>query len=876
MHPFLSALLLAVATARLGAEGAESTGAAALDHFEKHVRPVLVEHCYPCHSGEIDKPKAGLRLDGREFILRGGESGPAALPGDPENSLLIRAIRYTDKDLQMPPKKGRLAEAKIQALVAWVQQGLAWPTETNAIPSAKRPLTVSTEDRQYWAFQGVHRPPLPSVHQGDWVRNPIDAFVLNKLEAKGIAPNPAATRRELIRRVYFDLLGVPPTPEEVAAFEADPSSDAYSKLVERALARPQYGERWGRHWLDVARFAQSNGYERDGEKPLAWRYRDYVIRSLNDDKPYDRFIVEQLAGDELPDATAESVTATAFQRLGVWDDEPDDKTMADYDELDDIISTTSTAFLGLTLGCARCHDHKFDPIPQTDYYQFLAFFRDVRPNDNARYALDSPNYLPLAPPAKVKEWTEERRLRIQTLESQIACAREGPGKRSLESELEQARARNWPGEWTLGVRERTENRLATHVLIRGNPSMPGPEVNPGFLSVLGGGHPQLRPPAPGAVSTGRRLALAHWIASRDNPLTARVAVNRIWQHHFGQGIVRTASDFGHAGMAPTHPELLDWLAAEFVDGGWSMKHLHRVILESQTYQMSSRNENALAQNADPDDTLLWRQRLRRLEAESVWDSVLSVTGELNPEMGGRGFFPHLNGEVLAGESRPGMDWELSSAAERARRSVYVYVRRTMLAPLLEAFDYNTTSSPLPERPVTTVAPQALMLLNSDWAHARARAFAARLRLQCEPGAEARIGRAYELAFGRGPAPEELRASQAFLAPGASVRGDPNASDLFSGRSKRALRRLSETIATGGHVSRPEARLEILPRTMVGCLRRHSRHGSDPGALRPLGANAVCGRRAHGRSDAAHRLRVRVDSAPLQSAGGGTARLRNPI
>ena len=323
--------------------------------------------------------------------------------------------------------------------------------------------------------------------------------------------------------------------------------------MDHVLARPEYGERWARHWLDVARYAQSNGYERDGEKPLAWRYRDYVIRAFNEDKPYDRFIMEQIAGDELPDASAESVAATGFQHLGVWDDEPDDAQMAEYDGLDDIVSTTSTAFLGLTLGCARCHDHKFDPISQADYYSFLAFFRSVRPNENARFDFDSANYLPLAPPCEAQAWAWRHDVKAQELESAAACAIEGPDKAAILASLKAHRDEKPPFEWALGVRESGSSPAATHILVRGNPHSPGPEVQPGFLSVLGGEKPELPPPCSAAGSSGRRRVLAQWIASRQNPLTARVAVNRIWHNHFGQGLVKTTGDFGPSGRCADAP-----------------------------------------------------------------------------------------------------------------------------------------------------------------------------------------------------------------------------------------------------------------------------------------------------------------------------------
>ncbi|MFO1501877.1 MAG: DUF1549 domain-containing protein [Verrucomicrobiota bacterium] len=758
----ISLLLLMLA---LNPPAADAPGAPSqhdLDFFEKRVRPVLAEHCYACHSAESDKLKAGLRLDSREALLSGGDSGPAAVPGDPEHSLMIKAVRHLDKDLQMPPRKGKLPEDRIEDLARWVQIGLPWPAESQSRSgSAKRTFAITESDRAYWAFQPVRKPALPAVQNKAWIENGIDAFVLAQLEAKGLTPNPPATRRELARRVYFDLLGLPPRPEELAAFIHDPSPDAYERLVDSVLARPEYGERWARHWLDVVRYAQSNGYERDSEKPLAWRYRDYVIRALNEDKPYSRFIQEQIAGDELADATADSVVATGFQRLGVWDDEPDDPKMAEFDALDDIISTTGAAFLGLTLGCARCHDHKFDPISQSDYYSFLAFFRQVRPNEAARFDPESANYLPLAVPEQARSVQREKAFQRQSLESRLACAVEGSAKEALSRALQQLKNEPLPFEWALGVRERQGRPLPTHILVRGNANSPGAEVQPGFLTVLGGQKPAIPEARLGAPSSGRRQVLADWIANRDNPLTARVAVNRMWHHHFGQGIVKTTADFGRAGTAPSHPELLDWLAAEFMEQGWSWKRLHRLILLSNTYRLSSRTENEAARSADPGDEWLWRQRLRRLEAENVWDAALSVSGELIPAMGGRGFFPHLDGEVLAGESRPGLDWDRSSPAEQARRSIYIYIRRTMLVPLLEAFDYSNTTSPLPERPTTTVAPQALMLLNGGWAQQRAQAFASRLFREASTP-ESRVQLAYYLALGRSPTALEVKRSLQFV------------------------------------------------------------------------------------------------------------------
>ena len=628
------------------------------------------------------------------------------------------------------------------------------------VPGKKEPQFTGA-DRAHWAFQRVQRPAVPKTSIP--ISYPIDAFARVVLDSKGLKPNPAATPRERIRRAYFDLIGLPPAPEEIAAFEKDPTPEAWTRVVEHLLSLPQYGERWGRHWLDVARFAQSNGYERDGEKPEAWRYRDYVVKSFNEDKPYDQFIREQIAGDELDPVTLDSIVATGFQRLGVWDDEPDDKRMAEFDELDDVLSTTGSAFLGLTVGCARCHDHKFDPMPQTDYYQLLSFFRNIRLSEAARYALDSPNYVPLVEAAKVTEWQAAQEARLQALKEQLAAAKDDGERQKLSSQMQGVRGEKPPFPFALAVREREGQPPPTHVLIRGNAGSVGPEVKPAFLSALEAGTPRMTPPLAGVASSGRRRALADWIASPDNPLTARVMVNRIWQHHFGSGLVKTASDFGRAGSPPSHPQLLDWLAAEFVAGGWSIKKLHKTILLSQTYQMSSRTENQKAAALDPGNELLWRQNLRRLEAEALRDTLMAISGKLNPKMGGRGFFPRLSGEVLAGQSRPGLDWEISSDEELSRRSLYAYVRRTMPVPMLDAFDYSNTTSPLSERPTTTVAPQSLLLLNDEFLQEQAAGLANRVGHQIDasqPGAFIRRG--FQLAVGREPTSRERQLSLDFI------------------------------------------------------------------------------------------------------------------
>jgi hypothetical protein len=584
-----------------------------------------------------------------------------------------------------------------------------------------RPERPAVPPEQHWAFQPVRRPAVPAVRDRAWVRTPVDAFILAKLQAAGLKPSAPADRRTLLRRVYLDLIGLPPTPAEQRAFLADESPDAFAKVVDDLLARPQYGERWGRHWLDVARYAETNGYERDGAKPSAWRYRDYVIDSLNRDKPYDRFLTEQLAGDEVEGSDAETQSATTFLRLGTWDDEPADPKVDRYDQLDDVLGTTATAFLGLTLRCARCHDHKFEPFAQADYYKMLAVFEPLRRPQLNRADLDVP---------------------VGTAAERTALTAFG---------LRGPRAYIW--------QEDGPKPPVTHVLRRGDPNKPREEVGPGLPAVLVHGQPG--PPKPTAKSTGRRLWLARWLANVDNPLTARVMVNRVWQWHFGRGLVPTANDFGTAGEPPTHPELLDWLAARFVANGWRLKPLHRLIVLSSVYQTSvTASEGAL--RADPRNVLLGRWRQRRLEAEAVRDSMLAVSGRLNPEQGGPSMYPTLARAVLEGQSRPGDGWGKSDERQQARRSVYIFVKRSLAVPELDLLDAPDTTSSCEARPVSTTAPQALTFLNGAFANEQARHFAARLRREAGDDPAAQVRRAFELALCRPPRDEEVKVSVAFL------------------------------------------------------------------------------------------------------------------
>jgi hypothetical protein len=636
-------------------------------------------------------------------------------------------------------------------------------------------FTISDEDRGYWAFQPIRRPPVPPSNSQS--PNPIDAFVLAKLSEKRLAMNPLATPRELVRRAAFDLIGLPPSPEEVAAFEKNPSDRAWVELIDRLLASPHYGDRWGRHWLDLVRYAESNGYERDGAKPDAWRYRDYVIESFNSDKPYDRFIREQLAGDEIADEQLASVAgskewrdaiiATGFYRLHVWDDEPDSTVKAEFDDLDDIMVTTGAAFLGLTIGCARCHDHKYDPVSTTDYYSLLSFIRSID-----GYGLQHTGgggrgtgkiQRPLASAAEIAKWETEKKARVKEVEQKLAPAGDAGAKQQMEGELKRAKEAVPPFDYALAVAENGPKPRATHVLARGDAFTPKDEVHPAFPAVLGLPTPRISERASEAKTTGRRRVLADWIAGPQNPLTARVMVNRIWQKHFGVGIVPTPDDFGQTGERPTNQPLLDYLASEFVAGGWSIKRMHKLIMTSRAYRMSSRADNRRALAADEANTLLWRQNLRRVEAEVVRDTMLAVAGTLNPKRGGPSVFPTLPKEVHGTQDSAGKGWADSPAEEQNRRSVYLVVKRALKVPLLECLDFANSASPVGVRPNTTTAPQALMLLNDAFVQAQAVALAARITHEAGEQEEKQVARAFQLVLQRAPTKVEVKAALSLLA-----------------------------------------------------------------------------------------------------------------
>ena len=748
--------------------------------FEKSIRPLLVEHCYACHSAGAKRLRGGLHLDNEQGWLRGGDLGPAVKPGDPEESLLIAAVRQEDEQLKMPPK-GKLSAAEIALLTRWVAMGAPAPRGDTA-PQASRGAEVDIQrGREFWAFRPPVDPPVPDAADSSWPRTGLDRFVLAALEAKGLAPAPAADRRTLIRRATFDLTGLPPTPEEIDAFLADDVPDAFARVVERLLASPQYGERWGRHWLDLARYADSNGLDENVAHGNAWRYRDYVIAAFNGDKPYDQFVLEQLAGDLLPTAAGdppavrhERLIATGFLALGPKVlAEPDERKM-EMDIVDEQVDTVGRTFFGLTLGCARCHDHKFDPIATADYYGLAGVFKSTRTMETfKKVAKWYENSLATAPDLARKAAHDQTvAARKKTIADRIAAANEelrdegGDGfdlpkmperlyPEATRAELKRLRdelaaleksAPEMPA--AMGV---SEGQVAdTPILVRGSHLTPGPIVPRRVPQVLAA----TEPPRFGATQSGR-LELARWLVAPDHPLTSRVMVNRIWRWHFGQGLVTTPDNFGALGSGPSNPPLLDWLAHRFNASGWSIKAMHRLIMLSSAYQMAS-DDNTRAAQVDPENRLCWRMNVRRLEAEAIRDALLAVGGSLDRRMGGSlltvknraYFFNHTSKDATTYDS--------------PRRSVYLPVVRNHLYDVFQLFDYADPSVTSGDRATTTVAPQALFMINGDLVLQAARDLAA--GLLARPGRDdaGRIVRLYENAYGRPPAAAESRRAAAYL------------------------------------------------------------------------------------------------------------------
>jgi len=784
----------------------EGPAASQAEFFENEVRPLLVTHCAKCHTGK--KAEGGLSLATRASLLAGGDSGPAAVAGTPDKSLLVKAVKYGD-DPKMPPD-GRLADREIAVLTRWTELGLPWPEGSPAIAEraqkAHQPLT--DEQRNFWSFQPVREQPLPAVADAAWPASPVDRFILAGLEKQGLRPNPPADKRTLIRRATFDLTGLPPAPAEVSAFVADDSPGAFATVVERLLASPRYGECWGRHWMDVVRYADTAGDNADYPVPEARLYRDYIIDSFNADKPYNEFVSEQLAGDVLADSGprekyAEHVTATTFLALSRR------YLTSPYDHwhltLEDTIETTGRAFLGLTLRCARCHDHKFDPVRTDDYYALYGIFASTQfpyagSEEFSSMVKAREHFVPLLPPDEAGPRLKAYAEKIHALEASLELAHkddplmkesagltarieeaskqlaevQAQGKadeilkgrvRDLEIErhrltkkifdkpqYEDLKALVMPGvppdlPCAYGV---SEGRPVDVPIQRsGNPEDEGPVVPRGVPKILSGGEPFKI-----AAGSSGRLELARWLTRPEHPLTARVMVNRIWQHHFDRGIVGTPSNFGLRGEPPTHPELLDWLATRFVESGWSVKAMHRLIVLSKTYQQASAFDESSARK-DPGDKFYWRYPRRRLEAEWLRDAMLSVGGRLDTTRPGPHEFP------------PVVKWNwtqhnpFKAAYATDHRSVYLMTQRIMRHPYLGLFDQPDTNYTTALRTSSTVPLQALYMMNDPFVRQQSQALAERLR-KAAADAGARVDLACELAWGRPASTAEREQGAAYV------------------------------------------------------------------------------------------------------------------
>ncbi|HWF19910.1 MAG TPA: PSD1 and planctomycete cytochrome C domain-containing protein [Verrucomicrobiae bacterium] len=719
------AFLLAFSSFGLAAEPSASD----VQFFENKVRPILVDNCYKCHSHEAPKLKGGLSIEFRESLLKGGDTGPAIVPGDPEKSLLIKAIRYGDPDLQMPPKDKKLSDDQIQTLTTWVKMGAPYPANAALAKNA------GASERDHWAFKPIRKYSIPEVKETNWVSTPIDNFIVATLEENGMKPSPMADKRTLIRRATFDLIGLAPTLKETEDFLKDDSTNAFAKVVDRLLASPQYGERWGRYWLDVARYSDTKGevkqQQEDFRYPFAWTYRDYVIRAFNEDKPYNRFVLEQLAADKLPlSADRHELAAMGFLTVG------DHFNGMQNDILNDRIDVVTKGFLGLTVTCARCHDHKFDPIPTKDYYSLRGIFVScVEPKDE-------PILGKLEMTPQYNEFATKYNELNQQLTALMAMKRGGKNKeiRKKETELRRDIAMlelNHPGSppraMVLVDRPKPSD---SPVFIRGEVDNQGPVAPRRFLEILSG------PNRPAYRSGSGRLELAYDIIRPSNPLTARVMVNRIWLHHFGEGIVTTPDDFGNQSAPPSHPELLDYLALRFMDDGWSIKKMHRLIMLSSVYQQSSDNNPRYAQ-IDPNNRLLWRANIRRLEFEAVRDSLLAMGGRLDLTMGGHPV-------------------NLGATPYSTRRTVYGYIDRRNLPEVFNQFDFANPDIETGKRYETIVPQQALFMMNSPLVVEQARNLVNRPDFKSTTGAKERIKLLYDVIYQREPTDVEIQLGLNFL------------------------------------------------------------------------------------------------------------------
>ncbi|MFM7058354.1 MAG: PSD1 and planctomycete cytochrome C domain-containing protein [Planctomycetota bacterium] len=766
--------------------------------FETQIRPLLATHCLTCHGTR--RQEGGLRLDNHQALLRGGDSGPAVVPANSGQSLLMQAVRR--EGLEMPPDKG-LSNQQIRLLQRWIDAGANWPKHAQPIREAAREITPT--DRQWWAFQTLQRPQVPDT--GDvWPRTPIDQFVLQTLQSRQLTPAPRAEHPVLVRRLYLDLTGLPPGPDEVSRFAGQVTTVgfdvAWTQLIDQLLASPAYGEHWARFWLDLVRYAESDGWNQDAHRPAIWRYRDSVINAFNSDRPWPEFVREQLAGDEIPEASPEQLAAAGFLRLGVYEYNQRDARGQWNDIMNEMTDVAADAFLGISMACARCHDHKFDPLLQTDYYRFRAFFEPVVWRDDLTFSTPEQRQ---AHAEQQREWdvaTAPIRAQIDALISPLhgrkwkstvdkfpleiqACFHKPvPERNSWEHQMAYLVSRQFLEEGggpLNGMKKEDkesldalQKQLAAFDHLRPPPlepvmtvtdfsGQPAPTcipdrpdeaaVEPGFPIVLQSADAASAAPIqPLPASSGRRTALARWISDARNPLTTRVIVNRIWQQHFGKGLAANTSDFGTLGQPPTHPALLDWLASEFISTGFRFKQLHRLILTSAVWQQSAVHPDAdRQQRIDPSDQLLWRTRVRRLSAEQIRDAVLSCSGELQTSVGGPSVPP-----------------------DQPRRAVYVRFTRNTPDTFLGAFDMANGLQSVPERDATTTPLQSLLLINGPWHLQRADRFAARIEKQYSTLPE-QASAAIELAWGRKPTSAELAAAAAFLSSTTPPQPAPDAS-----------------------------------------------------------------------------------------------------
>ena len=795
-----AALLTFILTFTLAASAADSAlSSADTQFFETKIRPILDEQCYKCHSHTADKIKGGLMLDSRDAILHGGSSGPIIVPGKPDDSLLIQALRYTDPDLKMPPEEhgGKLTDQQITDFTEWVRRGAPDPRVPLALANGK---SYGGVGKDHWAFQPVQKPAVPAVKNTAWVQSPIDNFVLARLETENLAPNPLADKRTLIRRVTFDLIGLPPTEPEIQRFLADDSPDAFAKVVDRLLASPHYGEHWARYWMDVARYSDTKGdapKREDPRFPDAWTYRDYLIEAFNTDKPYPQFITEQLAADRLVnDATVKAkrakkdpptdqhiLAALGFLTLGNQHDGRRN------DIIDDRIDVTTKAFLGLTVSCARCHDHKFDPIPTKDYYSLYGVFANT---EEPRSIMQAPTLLTQVPKTPElldyvaqaqalqvkaadlrKDLIELRRTRALTPEKRRELVRT---EAQLQREIGTLEM-NHPGAPARAhALTDVSNPKDYPVLLRGEVQNEGPIVPRRFLEILS---PDPKNRAAWTKGSGR-YELAQAIADPKNPMTARVLVNRLWQQHFGTGFIGTPDNLGNMGGVPTHPELLDWLATKFIQDGWSIKQLQRTILLSSTYQQSSQ-ANPAGFAADPENKLLWHYGLRRFDFEEVYDSLLAIAGTLDPTIGGKSIPPAGDGSGK-------------------RRALYFVIDRRNPPELLTQFDFPNPDTPTGKRYDTTVPQQALFLMNSPLVVETARTLTHRPEFTAFSHDDERVVSLYLAIFQRPPTDREIELGLHYVRAnpaGTGLEAPPEPPAMKTAREKQREQRQAQRAALAG-------------------------------------------------------------------------------